>query len=105
MAPDRHVMRNLDEIVDLGSLANDRIAISATIDRRIGTDFDVVLNDDAANLWDLQMTLRAHRKTESVLPDPHAGMQNDPIADQGMYHGRIGADQAVAANADVRADH
>jgi len=47
MAADRAVVSDLDKIVDLGAFANDGIASGTAVDRRVGADFDVVLNDDA----------------------------------------------------------
>ena len=83
MATDRAVVSNLHEIVDLSAFADHRIAGGATVDGRVGADFDVVLNDDAPGLWDLLMTARRRQITEAVLPDADAGMDDDgAVADQ-----------------------
>ena len=41
-------------------------------DRRIGADFDIVLNDDAARLRDLLMASRRWQKSEAILSDADA---------------------------------
>ena len=56
--PMRDVVRDLHEIVDLGALADDGVAGRAAVDRGVGADLDVVLNDDAAGLRDFLMALR-----------------------------------------------
>ena len=105
MPSDRAVVSDLDEIVDLGSLADDRIARRAAVDRGIGADFDVVLNDDAPGLRDLLMASRRRQITETVLADANAGMDDNAVADQGVDDSGSGADRAVAADADIGTDH
>ena len=53
--PDADVVRDLHEIVDLGALADDRVAGRAAVDRGVGADLHVVLDDDAAGLRDFLM--------------------------------------------------
>src|SRR6267154_756285 len=50
---DRDVMGDLDEVVDLGPTAYDGASEGGAVDRRAGADFDVILDDDVANLGDL----------------------------------------------------
>ena len=50
MAPDRHVVADLDQIVDLGALADHGVADRAAVDGGAGADLDVVLDDDPADL-------------------------------------------------------
>ena len=59
MPADRHIVADLDQIVDLGALADHGIADGAAVDGRIGADLDVVLDDDAADLRHFQMALSA----------------------------------------------
>ena len=87
MAADDDVVADLHEVVDLGALADDRVARRAAIDRRVGADLDVVLNDDAAHLRHLQMPARAEREAETVLADAHARMQDDAVAEQARRTG------------------
>src|SRR3982751_6106824 len=82
IAADANVMGDLHQIVDLGPLTDDRIRHGAAIDGRVRADFDIVLNDNAA---DLRHTLRAFGaadKAEAVLADPGAAMNDDAVADQ-----------------------
>ena len=104
-ATDDAVVADLDEVIDLGALADHRVAAGATVDTGVGADLDVVLDDDPADLRDLHVPLGAHRETEAVLPNAGAGMDDDAVADQRRLQGRARADRAVAADADLRADH
>ena len=70
-----------------------------------GPDFDVVLNNHAADLRHLEMSVAAHHKAEPVLPDIASRMDNDPIANQSVADHRIGADRTIAADPHARADH
>ena len=65
MAADHDVVANLDEVVDLGPLADHRVADGAAVDRRAGADLDVVLDDDAADLRHLDVAARAHERSRS----------------------------------------
>src|SRR5881398_1559128 len=49
------VVAELHEIVDLGTAPDDRIAERRAVDRAVGADLDVVLDDDAARLGNLAM--------------------------------------------------
>ena len=102
MPSDRDVVSDLDQIVDLGALADHGIAGRAAIDRRVGADLDVVLDDDAARLRDFLMALRTWQIAEAVLADTSAGMDDHAIPDQRMQHRGAGADRAVASDADIR---
>ena len=64
------------------SLADDRVAVGAAVDRRFGADLDVVLDDHAADLRHFEMAARPHRETKTVLADVRAGMDDHTIADQ-----------------------
>src|SRR3984957_14733221 len=50
MASDRAIMPDLHQIIDLSSLPDHGIAGSTAVDRRVGADLDVVLDDDPADL-------------------------------------------------------
>src|ERR1700728_562623 len=67
VSPDADVVRDLHEIVDLGALADDSVPGRAAVDRRVGADFHVVLNDDAAGLRDFLMAARTGEIAEAIL--------------------------------------
>ena len=102
---DHDVVPDLHEIINFGAFADDRILKSPPVDRGVGADLDIVLDDDPADLRHLEVAPRAHGEAEPVLADPHARVHDDPVADQGMRQRRERADVAVAADGDPVADH
>ena len=52
-AADRHAVRDLHEVVDLGARADARLADRGPIDRRVRADLHVVFDDDVGVLRDL----------------------------------------------------
>src|SRR6185503_21010784 len=105
MAPYRYIVTHLHQVVDLGALADHGIADGAAVDRRAGADLDVVLNDDATDLRNLQVPLGAHDVPEAILADVAAGMNDHAIADEAVRDDGARADRAVAADPHFGADH
>src|ERR1700704_6652171 len=50
MASDRRIVTDLNQVVDLGSLPDHSIAEAAAIDGGQGSDLDIILDDDPADL-------------------------------------------------------
>src|SRR6185437_3195203 len=105
MAPDRHIVANLHEIVDLAALADHRVPQRSAVDRGSRANLDLVLDDDAADLRHLHVGGAAHHVAEAILPDLATGMDHDMVADEGVGDRRAGTDGAVAAAAHLGADH
>src|SRR5690606_13547337 len=101
---DAAVVADLDQIVDLGPLADHRVAERAAIDGGAGPDLHAVLDDHSPELGNLAMPVGAQLKPEAFGPDDHAGLEDDVIADIGALDGYIGADDAVAADGNARTD-
>ena len=49
-AANRHAVADLHEVVDLGAGTNAGLADRGTIDRGVGADLDIVLDDDVGSL-------------------------------------------------------
>lgn len=92
VASDPNVVGNLDEVVDLRAIPDDRVAAAAAIDRAVGADLDIVADDDIAELRHLQMTVRACDESKAVLSNLRARMDDDPIADCRVSDDDAGAD-------------
>src|SRR5690606_21688073 len=102
---DTHIVGDLHQIVDLGAFPDDGVGHGAPVDGGVGADFDIVLNDDAADLRHALRPLRAAHETETVLPDTGSAMDDDAVSDQCVLHGDVRADIAVAADAAGCTDH
>ena len=105
MPADDDVVPDLHQIINFRAFADDRILKGPAVDGLVGADFHVVLDDDPADLRHLEVAPAAHGEAETVLADPHARMDDDPVADQGVGDCCQRADVAVAADGDAVADH
>src|SRR5690606_36124020 len=95
MSADDDVVPDLHEIINFRALADHRILKGAPVDGCIGSDLDVVLNDDTADLRHLEVAARAHREAEAVLADADTGVNENPVADERMGNSRQRPDVAV----------
>ncbi len=77
----------------------------AAVDRGVGADLDVVLDDHPADLRHLGVAAGAHHVAEPVLADPGARMHDHAVAHQGVDQRHMRADGAVAPDPDLRPDH
>src|SRR6476661_4538086 len=105
MPANADIVTYLDQVVDLGAFANHGVADCTTIDRGAGPYLDIVLNDNAPDLRYLDVTTSPHHKSEAVLTNRAAGMNDDPITDQRIGNGRVCADGTVAPYSHLCADH
>src|ERR1700732_628741 len=81
--PNRHIVADLDLVVDFRTLADYSVAQAAAVDSRSRPDLHLILDQNAAGLRDLQMAFRPKENEPiAVLADAAAGMDEDPIADQ-----------------------
>src|SRR5262245_1756717 len=101
MPTDHDVVGDLHQVVDLGAFADHRVLERAAIDAAIGPDLHVAPDDDPADLGHLEVPLRPHGKTEAILADANAGVQDDAVADERV--GDAGAWSDIAALADGHA--
>jgi hypothetical protein len=80
MASNNNVVADLNEVVDLGSRSNNRIANPAPIDGRSSSNLDILFNCNNAELRHLEMPGCAHDETKPVLADVTTRMYDDSIA-------------------------
>lgn len=104
VAPDLNIMRNMHQIIELASLADNRIAKRTPINATITSDLDIGLQNDAAQLRYFDMR-RARRKTEAVTTDIGPAMHNYPVAQQGITDNCIRTDRTGAADNNTVADN
>ncbi len=79
---DTHIVRNLDQVIQLNTIADDGIAERAAINRRIGADFNLVADKHAPYLRDLLPSFSISGKTKAVAADYRARLEQTFIA----YH-------------------
>src|SRR5258705_104904 len=105
MGADAHVMADLDLVVQLDAVLDHRVVERAAVDRRVGSDLDIVAYKGTTRLRDLDPASRIARHAETVGADHHAGMNQCALADNaaGIDRDR-GPQAAVLADLRVLAD-
>src|ERR1019366_1447909 len=83
MAADSHVVRDHHEVVDLRSVADDRLAEGGAVDRGAGADLDVVADAHDADLRDLVMAPALCCEAITVRADDDAAVDDATFADHG----------------------
>src|SRR5678810_211592 len=85
---DFDVVRNLHQVIDFRTAANHRGLQGSPIDACVGANFDIVFDNDRADLWKLHVPLAVLYKSKPVGSDDSAGVNNDviPDLDIGIYH-------------------
>src|SRR5262245_64966022 len=104
MPPNHDVVPDLHQIINFRAFADNRVVEGPAIDAAVGADLHVVLDDHAPDLRHLEMAAGAHGEAEPILADPHAGMQDHPIADERMGEARPRPHVAVTSDAYPIAD-
>ena len=83
---DFDIVGNLDEVVDLRSLANDRRIETGTIDGCIGANLDIVFDNDNADLLEFMMaSICIGRIAKSARTDDRAALNNHAIAQSAAF--------------------
>src|SRR5581483_206653 len=101
-----NVMSNLNEVIDLCSLANPGGFETRPVNRCIGADLYVVFKDDNAELFKLSMlAFCVCSKPESARSDHRTWLQNDAVTDDAFFpDGGVRMEKAVGADKDACAD-
>ena len=81
-APMTHVVRNLDLVVELDAVFDDRVFQRAAVDGGIGADFDIVADQHAANLRNFfpAPSFGAKPKPSAPMTQPECRMARSPIS-------------------------
>jgi hypothetical protein len=104
MATNDYVVTDLTQIVDLRRLSNDSVPYAATINRRPGTDLDVVMDDYTSSLGNF-LLCGTSDVTKAVLPNTASGMDHDALAYKRMHDRTSRADRTIAADQYVRSNY
>src|SRR5690606_3508099 len=88
--------RNLNQIIDFCAFADNRVIQRTAINRGIGANFDIVLNDDAAKLGNLLQTGRTRNITETILSNPDTRMERNVITNESALDGNAWGNITIA---------
>ena len=99
------VVPDLDEVVELASVADGGGARYAAVDADEAAEFHVVADDGASARVEFQPSVRPPLEVAGVGADDTAGLDDDVVADDGVrVDAHVGVYQAVLADDDVLAD-
>src|SRR6266568_7080247 len=99
------VMTDVDHIIQFCSFANACAPQRPAIDARVRAQFDVVFDNDRADLRKFVITHVAANVAEAVGADDYAGMKNDPITNRhSVFEKYVWMNHAIVADLDVVAN-
>src|SRR5207253_11170074 len=77
IAADPAIVRDHDQVIELGALADHGVRQRAPVNGGAGADLDIVLDDHAAELRDLEIVRASGGETETRLADPCTWQDDD----------------------------
>jgi hypothetical protein len=96
---------DLDKVIDLGALADARLAERTSVNTAIGPDLDFVFDDYCTYLWKFDISGLVTNISETICTYNNAGMQNDVIADRtAVLDENIRVKNAILADHDIVTD-
>src|SRR6185369_8210729 len=84
MFADGDVMSDVDEVIDFGARPDGRGPKRAPIDGRVGPNFDVIMNDNLAELKNLAMTSFIENVTGAIRAKDRSCVNSDTVTDAGF---------------------
>ena len=73
------------EVIEFHATPDNRRFKRAAVDTRIGSDFDIIFNDDFAHLRKFHVSLAIPDETKAVRADHSTGMDDDSIPDLHIF--------------------
>ena len=84
IATDSHVMADLNQVVELDAVLDDRIAERTAINTGVGTDFNFVTNPDGTQLLNFFPAIAVFGKAETICANHHARMNDTALTDDAV---------------------
>ena len=103
-ASDPDIVCNMYEVIENRSCSDHRITGRTTVYRAVRTYFDVVFDDDTAQLRNTQPPIPRRHETETLSADADTGRDSDSSADDGVTDATVCPDGAVIAKNNAAAD-
>jgi hypothetical protein len=100
MPANHAVVPDLDQIINFRAFSNYRVAKRAAINGGIGSHLDAVLDNDASELQQLHVTVRARGESKSRRTDTRAWQNEHFVAHMGKPDPDIGANFRITADGD-----
>src|ERR1700733_7296872 len=105
MVPNGDVMADLNQIIQFGSLSNMGGSKNSPIHAGIGTQLNIVFNNNIPHLGYFSVALAFRGEAKSIRPDNHPGLKNHPVSQRTIFpHNDIGMKEAILADNRVFTD-
>lgn len=108
---DNIIMPDMDKVIDLGALADDRTVNGCSVNTGVAADFDIIANNDVPCLKDLGMLSFARDIAKAITADDTASLEDDPVTDDTVFtdcdiriKSAVAAHFCMAADINVRVD-
>ena len=106
VSTDDSIVRDLTQIIDMHTVFDHCVSDRATVNRRIGADFNIVTNADAANLWHFDPAFGRVCVAKSVSSDNRTRVKQTALADLNLTWQRYVSNKTtVVTDVTVRTDH
>src|SRR6185503_6715048 len=104
VAADDCVVADLDQIINFAAFSDDSVRNRAPVDRCVGSDLDVILDDHSTQLRRLFVPIGSGSKSEAGAADDGARLDHHAIAQERELERHVRSDLAVTADADAAPD-
>ena len=105
MGADRHIMGDLDKVIDLGPLLDDGLAEGGPVDGNICAELNVILDRNASELGDLIMESLVLHVAETIASDNCSTMNDDSRTDPATFpDDHVGIEQAIVSDRRIVSD-
>ena len=98
-------MSNVNQVIELGSVADGSDSQRGAIDAGVGANLDIVADLDAADLRELLVTITGANEAEAVGAEHATGVQHGTVAeDHVIVNCNVRVENTIVADADARSD-
>ena len=102
---DRHVVSDLNEVIHLGSAAEDRGTQRGAVDGHAGADLHIVMQDHLSDLRNLAVLSLVEHIPEAVRTDDRPGVDSDAASEHGAGIDRDVGKQPASLSNDTVVSH
>ena len=103
--PHLHVVPDLNQIINPAAVADDSIRTGTAIDRRVGANFDIVADDDPAELWNRNGPAAVGGEPKTVLPNSNASEYTNAVTEDTVRERCSSTYSNVITHDDPRPNH
>ena len=104
-ASNTDVVSNMHQIIENSARADHRVARCSTVYGAVGSNLNIILDDDAAELKHPHKPIRSGHKAEALRSDRYTSLDFDAPPDQRVTDTCVGADLRIVAQSNPFTQH